>query len=306
MKNILVTGGAGFIGSHLVDRLLLDPKNMVLVIDNLNTGSLSNLPIQNKNLEFVMADILGDIGRYFEDVDTVFHLAALTRPQYSLEYPIEANKVNVEGTLKVLMHAKNNGVRRTVLASSSSCYGAPTNLPTPEDEVPTPMSPYGLQKYIGELYAELFTRIWGLEVNCVRPFNVYGVRQNAKGGYAPAVPNFINNILEGKQSYITGDGEQSRDFTFVEDVVDVFIKAAETKHFGHTFNAGGGKSMSINDLYRTIAEILDSDIEPYHVEPLLEPEKTLADTSKARELLGWKPSVSIEEGLIKTIKEWRR
>ena len=297
----LVTGGAGFIGSHLVDNLLWD-KNRVVVVDDLNTGKVSNLP-NNMYLDFTESSILDDIDPLFRKVDVVFHLAALTRPQWSIKNPLEADHVNVQGTLKVFKHCQDNNVKRVVFTSSSSLYGSPMVFPTPEGELPRPTSPYGLQKYIGEKYAELFGRMYGLEVNCVRPFNVYGKRQNPEGGYAPAVPAFIKNLTNKDQSFITGDGKQSRDFTYIDDIVNILILASKSKVYGESFNAGARRDISINYLYETISKIIGVDIEPKRVPALLEPRRTLADISKAKRLLGWTPKVKVEDGLRKTIEE---
>lgn len=299
---ILCTGGSGFIGSHLVDRLL-DEGHRVTVLDNFNTGKQENLK-EHKNLVVIYADILDDnIDVWFEDVDIVFHLAALTRPQFSILHPIESNKVNVEGTLKVLEHSRQAKVKRVVFTSSSSCYGTPETFPTKETEPPRAMSPYGIQKYMGELYAELYGRLYDLEVNCIRPFNVYGPRQNPSGGYAPAVPNFIKNLSLDVQSFITGDGEQRRDFTHVSDIVDLLIKASTSEVYGETFNGGAGNDVSINYIYETIRRLMNKDIYAKHVDPLIEPQRTLADISKAKQLLGWEPKVKIEEGLEITVKQ---
>lgn len=302
---ILVTGGAGFIGSHLVDRLLKECHE-VTVIDNLNTGKKSNLP-ESKNLKFYHASILKTaIGLAFENIDVVFHLAALTRPQWSIKHPLEADHVNVQGTLKIFKHCLDNKVKRVVFTSSSSLYGMPENFPTSEDETPKPRSPYGLQKYIGELYAQMFQRMYGLEINCIRPFNVYGVRQNPEGGYAPAVPAFINNCINGKQSFITGDGNQSRDFTYIDDIVEILILASKSKYSGKSFNAGAGRDVSINYLHEAINTILHRNMKPRYVKALLEPRRTLAEISQAKYLLGWTPKVKIEDGLRKTIKAWTK
>lgn len=301
MKKIIVTGGAGFIGSHLVDKLL-EQGNNVTVIDNCNTGRIENLPKKNPNCFFYGADILSDIDHAFEDKDIVFHLAALTRPQWSIKNPVEANLVNVEGTLRVLKYSLENKVKRVVFASSSSLYGIQETYPTPEDVTPKPMSPYALQKLLGEQYCELFERMYGLQINCVRPFNVYGTRQRPDGGYAAAVPKFIDMIKKGEQAQITGDGSQSRDFTYVDDVVDLFIAAANSKVFGESFNAGAGNSVSINYIYNTICKLMGSDIKPIHIDPVLEPHMTYANTNKAKRLLNWEPKVDIEEGLKRTIE----
>ena len=299
MKNILVLGGAGFIGSHLVDRLLKD-GNYVTVIDNFNTGKRENLQ-KHDNLSVLNMSILDDIDHLFEGIDVVFHLAALTRPQRSIRHPLEANHTNVQGTLKIMKHCQDNGVKRVVFTSSSSLYGTPEVFPTPETETPKPSSPYGLQKYMGELYAQLFGRMYGLEVNCIRPFNVYGSRQNPDGGYAPAVPAFIRNLNNDKQSFITGDGEQSRDFTYIDDIVEILMLASTSKVHGESFNAGAGNDVSIKYVYQTISKIMGKDIEPDYIEALQEPRRTLADISKAERLLGWKPKVKIEDGLQMTV-----
>lgn len=297
---ILITGGAGFIGSHLVDRLLAE-GHIVTVLDNFSTGKRKNLT-DHQNLKVVHADIFDMVHSHFRKTDIVFHLAALTRPQWSILHPIEANVVNVEGTLKVFNYCKKYGVKRVVFTSSSSLYGTPTKFPTPETEPPRPLSPYGIQKYMGELYAKLFERMYGLEVNCIRPFNVYGPRQNPLGGYAAAVPKFIDQLNRNEAPSITGDGTQSRDFTYVGDIVDILIKAATSKVFGESFNAGGGKSISINDLYEMIRKFMNKDIEAKYIDPVLEPYVTLADTSKAKELLGWQPRVGIHEGIRLTVE----
>lgn len=298
---ILVTGGAGFIGSHLVDRLLAE-GNQVTVIDNLNTGKKENLDLKNPNLTFYHADILDGLNFFMYGIDVVFHLAALTRPQWSIEHPIESNMVNVQGTLNIFKMAHENKVKRVVFASSSSLYGIQDVFPTPENAPVNTMSPYGLQKWMGEEYAMLFQRMYQLQVNCIRPFNVYGTRQNPTGGYAAAVPKFIDSLKKDQKCFITGNGEQSRDFTYVDDIVDMFVKASESKVSGHSFNAGGGESISINKLYEIISKLMKKDLKPEHIEAVYEPFRTLADTSKARLLLGWKPSVTIEEGLRKTVE----
>jgi len=292
-KTYLATGGAGFIGSHLVERLAAD-GGRVIVVDDLSTGKKQNI---SKDIKLYRESILGNIGDLFKGVDVVFHLAALTRPQWSIDHPVESNRVNVEGTLKVLNHCRNHGVGRIVFASSSSLYGTPTLYPTTENEVPKPVSPYGLQKLIGEQYCQLYERMYGMKINCIRPFNVYGPRQNFKSGYSAAVPAFIND----KQPYITGDGEQLRDFVYVSDVVDLFVKASEGKVTGESFNAGAGKNITINYLYKKIKKLKGSKVDARHVEAVLEPRITLSDCKKAYKMLGWSPKVGLTEGLRRTI-----
>lgn len=283
MSNILVTGGSGFIGSHLVKRL--KKEHMVTIVDTRSGSS-----------------ILGDIDHLFADVDTVFHLAALTRPQESIDNPVMFNLVNVEGTLRVLQHCKNNGVRRLIFVSTTGLYGEQKVLPTPEKATPNPMSPYALQKLIGEHYCQLFAKMYGMEINHIRPFNVYGVGQDPKGGYAAAVPKFIDTLRNSGTPFITGDGEQARDFIYVEDLVDLMILAATSDVYGEVFNAGSGISTSINDIYKIISRIMLKDIKPDYVEAVYEPKRTQGDIRKAKKLLGWVPKTSLEDGLKKTVE----
>jgi len=308
--NILITGGAGFIGSHLVDRLLKQDNhitvidghsNNIVVIDDFSEGKYANLP-KDSRLKVYDANILGKIGHLFEGVDIVFHLAALTRPQWSILYPAETDKVNVHGTLKVLEHCRDNKVKRVVFMSSSSMYGEQDTYPTREDAPARPLCPYALTKRLGEEYCELFERIYGLEFNAIRPFNVYGSRMNPKGIYSSAVAKFIEVIHKGLPLHITGDGKQARDFIYVEDVVDQMLLMATSKVHGEVFNCGSGTNTSINDLMKTIASLMNAQIDPIHTPAVLEPTQTLADISKAEKLLGWKPKTSLEEGLRETIE----
>ena len=301
MNKVLVTGGCGFIGSHLVERLL-DDGNKVVVIDNMSVGSKKNLPV-HKNLTVVVADILDNIGYLFKDIDTVYHLAAMTRPQISILEPLESDTINVHGTLKVLKHCHDNKVERVLFVSSSSLYGTPETLPTPENETVRALAPYGVQKYIGEEYCWLFARMYDMKINCVRPFNVYGYRQSPLGGYAAAVPKFIEALSNNKPGNITGDGEQTRDFVYVDDVVDLIIRASITPYTGESFNVGSGKNVSINYLYEAIGKIMGKDITPVYIDPVFEPPTTLADISKSMALLDWKPKFTLEDGLAITIKE---
>lgn len=296
----LVTGGAGFIGSHLVRQLLMEDCQ-VTVIDHFSMGKRENLP-DDPRLTVQKASILEDIGESFRGIDVVFHLAALTRPQVSMSQPVETNLVNVEGTLRILRHCVDNKVKRLVFVSSSSLYGEQKKYPVSEDATPYPMSPYGLSKLIGEQYCKLWERLYGLESNYIRPFNVYGTRQNPLGGYAAAVPKFIDQISKGKIPMITGNGEQSRDFTYVDDVVDQIILAGKSKVFGEAFNAGAGHTVSINEIFKTVCKLMNKKVQPLYVAPVVEPKMTLADISKAKRLLGWEPKVSLEEGLKRTIE----
>ncbi len=291
MKKAIVTGGAGFIGSHVVEGLVAKGYE-VHVIDNLSGGKKENV---HPEAIFHHKDIrnLDDIKPIFKGVDYVFHLAALPRVQYSIENPQETNDVNVGGMLNVLIAAKEGGVKKVVYSASSSAYGDQPVMPLREDMSANPKSPYGLQKYIGELYARVFSMVYGLPTVSLRYFNVYGPRFDAEGAYALVIGKFLKQKNEGKPMTITGDGKQTRDFTHVRDVTQANILAAESPKVGkgEVINIGAGKNQSIN----AIAELIGGKVE--YIPARLEPHDTLADNSKARELLGWVPQVSIEEGI---------
>ena len=299
--NTLVLGGAGFIGSHLVEKLLAK-GDTVTVIDNMSVGKLSNLP-KHKNLTVLVADILDNIGMHFKGKEVVYHLAAQTRPQSSILEPEKTTTVNVLGTLKTLMRCQENRVKRIVFVSTTGIYGDQEQLPTPETALPNPMSPYALSKLVGEQYCQLYETMHRMEFNICRPFNVYGARQSPSIGYAAAIPKFIDSLSKGEKPFITGDGTQARDFIYVEDVVDQLILMATSEIHSEIFNAGSGESTSINDIYRIISEIMGKKVKPDYIEPVFEPKQTLGAIDKAEFLLGWKPKVSLEEGLRLTIKE---
>ena len=299
----LVTGGAGFIGSNLVDRLIKDGHD-VIIIDDLSTGSWKY--VENSEAKFWGYDICDsnslshvNISKLFENVDVVFHLAAKARVQPSIENPIEFHNTNVNGTLNVLKACVDNGVKRLVFSSSSSVYGDVKQLPTPENSQLNPMSPYALQKQIGEQYCKLYSKLYGLETVCLRYFNVYGERQPIKGAYCLVMGIFAQQLLGGKPMTIRGDGEQRRDFTYVGDVVDANIKCAtlNIKWEGDVFNIGNGDNRSVNQ----IANLLGND--KITVEPVVEPRETLADNRKAEFVLNWKPTTKIEDWIIKYKEE---
>jgi len=297
---MLVTGGAGFIGSHLVDRLLSE-GHKVTVIDDFSEGKWVNLPVGNTNLTVNELSILDNINFAFEGVDTVFHLAAKTRPQESILKPELYNEVNINGTLNVLNACMENKVRRVVFVSSSSVYGNQEIIPTDETAPDMSMSPYALTKLVGEQYCKLYERLYGLEANYIRPFNVFGKRQNPNVSYASAVSKFISMLRNDETPYITGDGKQKRDFVHVDNVINVIIKASETSIFGEVFNAGSEENISVNNLYKTIRKLMRKDTKPNYVAELFEPKVTLADMTKAKKLLKWKLKVGLEEGLRRTI-----
>tara|TARA_Y100000310_G_scaffold331110_1_gene404088 strand:+ start:1548 stop:2483 length:936 start_codon:yes stop_codon:yes gene_type:complete len=303
----LVTGGAGFIGSNLVDRLL-DEKQEVVVIDDFSSGKKKNLKHHkgNKNLEVYERSICDNLDDIFEcnKFNAVFHVGAIPRVQYSIKHPDKAHKANVEGTFNMLLNCKNHDVKRVVFSSSSSIYGDQENLPLVEEMDPNPMSPYALHKLIGEQYCKMFNELYGLETVSLRYFNVYGPRQDPDGDYACLIPKFIDKVSKKEIPVINGDGIQTRDFTYVRDVVNANILAASTSNkncFGKTFNIGAGDSYSVNDVSSKIVENFENGIIPIHGPSVIEPKHTLAGISKSGEFLNWNPSVGLEEGLDETI-----
>ncbi len=293
----LVTGGAGFIGSNLA-RALLAVGHTVRILDNFSTGKRDNIP---PGAELIEADIrdLEAIRPAFAGVTGVFHVAALPRVQLSIEQPLETNAVNVNGTLNVILAARDAGVRRLVYSASSSAYGDAVTLPLHEAMLPNPKSPYGLQKYIGEEYAKIASICWGMETVSLRYFNVYGPRMAFGGAYVTVIAIFLEQKGEGRTLTITGDGTQTRDFTYIDDVVRANILAMEHPNVGkgEMMNIGAGKNYSVNEV---AARIGGSTM---HIAPRIEPHDTLADITRAQKLLGWTPEVTFVEGLRRTV-EW--
>lgn len=296
MANYLVIGGAGFIGSHLADELVAQKHN-VIVLDNLSTGNKKHV---NKKARFVKSDItnLAKIRPYFKNIDGVFHLAALPRVPLSIEKPIETHEVNVNGTLNVLVAARDAKVKRLVYSASSSAYGDTKVLPVHEELKPSPMSPYGLQKYIGEEYARIFALLYKMETVSLRYFNVYGPRMADTGAYLSVIKTFLNQRAAGKPLTICGDGEQTRAFTHVRDVVNANILAMNSGKVGHgeVINIGAPKSYSVNH----IADLIGGH--RAHVPPRIEPRHSMANIEKARKLLGWVPKISLEKGVADLLK----
>jgi UDP-glucose 4-epimerase len=291
MKKVVVTGGAGFIGSTLADALIGEGFE-VHIIDDLSQGKKENI---HPKAVFHQADIrdLAAIKPIVAGSEYVFHCAALARVQFSIEHPIEAHDVNVNGTQNVLIASAEGKVKKLIYSASSSVYGDSEVMPTPEDAKPNPKSPYGLHKYVGEVYAKTWTVVYGLPTVSLRYFNVYGARQSAEGAYALVIARFLKQKSEGKPLTITGDGEQTRDFTHVRDVVRANILAAtkDTVGKGESINIGSGKSYSVNQ----IAAFIGGPVE--HVPARLEPKHTLADNSLAKKLLGWTPQENLEEAI---------
>ncbi len=301
---LLVTGGAGFIGSHLAEELVRR-GNYVIIVDNLSTGKMENIKelLGKDDTEFVQGSItdLPLLQRLFRDVEYVFHQAALARVPRSIEDPVSTNEANINGTLNVLVAAKENGVRKVIYASSSSVYGDNPTLPQREDLPPSPLSPYALTKLAGEYYCRIFRRIYGLSTVCLRYFNVYGPRQDHGSQYAAVIPLFIKRLSEGKPPIIFGDGKQTRDFTFVKDVVTANIIAAESTASG-ILNIARGESVTINDLASLIASIMEKNIKSIYQESRPgDIRHSLADISKAR-AIGYEPRYSLEDGVRETIR----
>lgn len=289
---LLVTGGAGFIGSSLVDALV-ERGFEVHIIDNLSNGKKENV---NKKAVLHILDItvLDSIKPIFVGADYVFHLAALPRVQYSIENPAETNKINVEGTLNVLIASVEAKVKKVIYSASSSAYGDQPVMPLKENFTPAPKSPYGLQKYLGELYCRLWSEVYNLPTVSLRYFNVYGPRYNSEGAYALVIGKFLKQRVNGEPMTITGNGEQTRDFTHIRDVVRANILAMESQKVGQgeVINIGSGQNQSINKIARLIGGPVA------YIPARLEPQDTLADNSLARELLGWKPEVKFEDGVL--------
>ena len=286
-KKCLITGGAGFIGSNLADALIARGDEVV-IIDNLSTGKKENI---NPKAKFVLADIrnLEEIKSHFEGVDYVFHTAALARVQPSIIDPKTYDLVNVHGTLNVLISAKDAKCKKLVYSASSSAYGNQTKMPLTEDMPAHPISPYGLQKYIGELYCRLFWDVYKLPTVSLRYFNIYGKRQPIEGAYTLVLGIYTRQKLNKEPLTIVGDGEQRRDYTSVDDAVRANILAAESDKVGRgeSINIGRGKNYSINEVAAMMGGPTTS------LPARLEPKETLADNSLAKELLGWAPKVDL-------------
>ena len=304
MKNnrVVVTGGAGFIGSHLAEELARG--NEVTIVDNLSSGRKENIAalVSQDNVQFIQASItdLGLLQKALKGADFVFHQAAIPSVPRSIKDPLSSHQANITGTLNVLIAAKDNGVKKVVYASSSSVYGDTPTLPKREDMPPNPQSPYAITKLTGEYYCRIFQQIYGLLTVCLRYFNIYGPRQDPNSQYAAVIPKFIKRVSEGKPPIVFGNGNQTRDFTFVKDVVEANILAAQSEATG-VFNIGRSDSITINDLARTIMEVMEAGFKPIHRKPRPgDIIHSLADVTKARGF-GYNPKYRLEEGLMETI-----
>jgi len=308
MTSYLVTGGAGFIGSNLVDELLRRGHG-VRVLDNVSTGRLENLAGVRDRIEFFDADIcnLETIRPCFAGVHYVLHLAALPSVPRSVADPLSANKVNIEGTLNVLLASRDAEVKRVVFAASSAAYGDNPTLPRVESHEPLPMSPYALTKLAGEYYCQIFTRLYGLEAVALRYFNIFGPRQNPHSQYTGVLSKFIAAYIKGTTPTIFGDGEQSRDFTYVDNVVDATLRACTAPEApGRVINVGVGGRFTLNQTIALLNEIFGKQVTPRYDPPrdgdVLHSQ---ANISLARQVLGYEPKVPYEQGLRRTV-EWYR
>lgn len=303
----LVTGGAGFIGSNIV-RGLVEKGRSVRVLDNLATGSLENLRDLLDRADFIEGDIrkMSVARKAARGVRHVFHLAALPSVAQSVEDPVTSNEVNATGTLNMLVAARDAGADRFVFSSSSAIYGNDPALPKREDMLPEPLSPYAVQKAVGEHYCRIFHGLYGLKTFALRYFNVFGPRQNPKSQYAAVVPNFVDALKHGKSPTIHGDGGQTRDFIFVEDVVRANLACGEAdeKAAGQVYNVAWGKSITVKELADLLIRVTGRNVAPVHTEARQgDVRHSRADTSRARDLLRWTPTIPFEEGLRRTV-EW--
>ena len=307
-SRVLVTGGAGFIGSHLVDRLVREGRDVV-VFDNLSTGRRENLDEATESIEFVEGDLrnLAAVQSAAAGVEVIFHQAALPSVPRSIDAPGDSHDVNATGTLNVLIAARDAGVRRVVYASSSSVYGNTPDLPKREDMPTSPLSPYAVSKLTAELYCRVFTHVYALETVSLRYFNVFGPRQRPDSQYAAVIPRFARALLDGESPRIFGDGEQTRCFAFVENVVDANVRAAESPDAsGEVINIAGQERISINDLERALRDLVSECGAPPAIHEGPRPgdvRHSYADLSKARKLLGYEAGTPVREGLRRAL-DW--
>ena len=304
-RRALVTGGAGFIGGHLVEALL-ESGFSVRVLDDFSSGREENLAAVRGRIELLRGDLADPAvaARGVAGVEVVFHQGAVPSVPRSVAEPLRTNRANLDGTLGILEAARGAGVRRVVYAASSSAYGDTEVLPKVETMPANPRSPYALQKYAGEVYCRLYHELFGLETVALRYFNVFGPRQDPKSTYAAVIPRFATACLRGEPPHVHGDGEQSRDFTYVADAVRANLLAADAPGAaGQVINVAGGRRISLNQLLAAIQAIVGSDVEPIHDPPRPgDVRHSLADLGRARALLGYEPRVSVEDGLRRTVE----
>ncbi len=304
MGTYLVTGGAGFIGSNIVERLVAEGQK-VRILDNLSEGKIENIEAHLDRIEFIEGDIrdIAVVNKAIAGIDYVLHQAALRSVPKSMSRPLEYNEVNVNGTLNILIAAKEAGVKKVIFASSSSVYGETEKFPENEADSPKPISPYAATKLMGEYYCNLFSTSFGLDTVSFRYFNVFGPRQSLENQYAVVVPKFITCMLKGESPPIYGNGRQSRDFTFVSNVVDAVLKAAVSNGTsGEVFNIACGRNYSMLDLVAMLNDIMGKSIKPIFIPPRPgDVKKTLADIAKLGRVLKIRPKVDFAEGLKETV-----
>lgn len=310
-RKYLISGGAGFIGSHIAEALLKRNEE-VRVFDNLATGNQSNLQaLQNLpgTVEFIQGDVrdMDVVKAAVKGVEVVFHQAALASVSRSIAQPVASLETNINGTQNVLLAARDAGVRRVVYASSSSVYGNTPILPKHEEMPTLPMSPYAVQKLTGELLCRVFTRVYGIETVALRYFNVFGPRQDPASEYAAVIPRFLTALLEKRRPIVFGDGEQTRDFTYIENVVQANLLAStSTDAVGEAFNIGCGERISLNRILHIVSELLGIQVDAeYREQRPGDVRDSLADINKAQGLLGYTPTVNFREGLERTLASLR-
>ena len=308
MAVYVVTGGGGFIGSHIIENLVRQ-RNTVKIIDNFSTGKRENIDAFKNDVEIIDADLAEtkNLAQFLKGADYVIHQAAIPSVPKSILDPLKSHNANVNGTLNLLLACRDAGVKRFVYASSSSLYGDSPTLPKHESMMPNPLSPYGAQKLFAEMYCQVFTKAYGLETVSLRYFNVFGPRQDSTSQYSGVLALFIPAVLQGRRPTIYGDGLQSRDFTYVQNVVEANLLACKVPGVaGQVFNVACGDRITVNSMLHQINKIVGVDISPIYAEPRSGDIKhSQADITRAREHLGYEPKVSFEEGLRATV-EWYR
>ena len=306
---VLVTGGAGFIGSHIASALLANGAR-VRVLDDLSTGHTENIDEIGGDLDFIQGSVADTdlLGKILQDVELIFHEAAIPSVPRSVEAPRQTHIASVDGTFSLLLAAREKGVRRVVYAASSSAYGDQPTLPKSEQMQPDPLSPYAVAKLVGEYYCRVFTRVYGLETVSLRYFNVFGPRQDPGSQYSGVVSRFISALLTGERPVIFGDGDQSRDFTYIDNVVSANLNAATAKDAsGKVINVANGERITLNQLLDELKDLTGrQDVTAEYREPRVGDVKhSLADISMAREFLGYESKVGLREGLQRTIDWWK-
>lgn len=306
----LVTGGAGFIGSHIASALV-ESGATVRVIDDLSTGYEKNVEAIGSNIDFVKGDVADEqaLNKVLSDVELIFHEAAIPSVPRSVDKPTETHKASVDATFKLLLAARDHKVRRLIYAASSSAYGDQPELPKREEMRPAPLSPYAVAKLVGEYYCQVFTRVYGLETVSLRYFNVFGPRQDPTSQYSGVISRFMSALTTGEQPVIYGDGEQSRDFTYISNVVEANLRAAQsTGAVGEIINIANGQRTTLNQLLEAMKAVTGkANVSARHAAPRAgDVRDSLADLTRARALLGYEPRVSLEEGLRRTFDWWQK